>query len=505
MDLPEEITTTIFSYLDHDSMKSATQVCKSWRSTIYGTMELMKKSKLLVRDFRQQKKFMKDYGKCFKTVCLLQRVGTNPSCTRAELVKILGEIANVTKLELVGGNFKYRKHDITEIPLPNLRELTLQNSANSFRISQFLHHVNLRELTLKIDKNGKYLDAEFMEWFWKQDHLQSLILQQKALKIFFDTIPIDTMQIRLNKLRIHQGDFSFPTTKLGFFEMNFIDFCKTQDQLEEVYFEQSSCMRPRPWRGVYSHLLSSSSIKKIQIVDHGLPQISVDENLSLESLIVLNPSHYGWLFVQIPYWQTLNKFKNLKHVEIAGVFELKNFLINCSKLKHLATLKLIKKYDFRHESHAFSAMQLPNLREINLTNILVNNGDWTVITANCPLIEKVTLDRFFLESNSMKLMCEEWKNLKELDLGCGVYTSSVFKVLSKSGSLQHFKITPIMKRHLDRTPMNENSFAVTVKKSIIAEEGENCPYSVFARNNRIILSTLMFLNNFRDFVRLQGV
>jgi hypothetical protein len=68
--LPEEIKTEIFSYLNQNSLKSAASVNKNWRSNVFGSNRLLKKAKMRVHDFQQQKTFIKTTGKRFRAVCI---------------------------------------------------------------------------------------------------------------------------------------------------------------------------------------------------------------------------------------------------------------------------------------------------------------------------------------------------------------------------------------------------------------------------------------------------
>jgi hypothetical protein len=501
MDLPE-VSTQIFSYLDHASLKMVSEVSKNWRKMVYGETKVLVSSKLLIHNFKQQRKFLRNYGKNFRTVYL--RHEGNTSCTRAELIRILESIANVENLKVYGNSLRFLKQESNKISLDNLKTLTLHDSANTFRMSQFLENVELLELTLNIEKTGRYLDENFMDWFLQQRRMKSLTVQERALKIFFNPFPDDKMNVQLRKLSIHPNNFMLPRMNEATFKGNLIKFFESQINLEEVYFENSECILPSPWRNIYAHLLASKTLKKLQIVSEDLPEISVAENRSLESLIVHRPLNGLWIFLPlINPWQTISKFRNLKHIEITGVYDLQNFLLHGSGLDQLETLKLSGRMgDFANDINTFDSINFPNLKDINLTGVFVNHLGWTSITAKCPLIEKITLNQFFLEHASVKLICEKLGNLKEMDLGCGIYTADIFKKIMKNSSLRNLKITAVMLQQMENWRnfgALPKPFKITVKSSIIHEPHEHCPYVKFARAIRSFLATQIFMNNIRDF------
>lgn len=503
MEIPEEINIKIFSYLDHESLKSLSSVSKTLRSTIFGSMELMDGSKLLIHDLKEQKKFLEKYGKSFRAVKMVKRNGQS-SCGRAELVKILERIGNVRKLEIAGRTLLFRKNEVTRIPLENLRELILHDSANSYRFSQFMDGVMLEQLTLMVEKTGNYLDVNFLSWLFKQDQLKTLKIQEKAVKIFCNPFPADQITFKLKSLWIQPGSHRNGSRAAEFiFKTNFLNFLDGQVELEEIHFVASEATRYRMesspmWREIYTRLMSSKTVKKLQIYDYCLRQITV-ENKTLETLIFDNPC----LHMENP-WENLLKLKNLKNLEISEVYRLKELFLFSESMPHLTSLKLSRKVSCGQDDSTFAQMKFPKLQELYLGNVHVNSRDWISITANCPLMKKITLNLFFLENDSVNLMMEKWAHFEELDLGCGIYTPGIFQLLNASPSFKCLIGTRRVKEHVDSAVLQDKNFRFVTKKSNvrIPQIHQYCPYQEFAKANRNILYLSMFMNNLRDFIIL---
>jgi hypothetical protein len=206
MNVPEELQVIIFSYLDHQSLTAASSVCKNWRALILGSWELLKNSKLLVHDFKEQKKFLLTHGKNFRSAKTVKK-NDKRVCSRAEFIKILEAIRNVESLEVAGRPLVFQKNEVTRLGFGNLKELILHESAVTFRLSQFLEDVKLTSLTLIIEKRGNRFDESFVEWFYKQDQLKSLKIQEKAVEFFLKPLPVERIKFQLTKLWIQLKDF----------------------------------------------------------------------------------------------------------------------------------------------------------------------------------------------------------------------------------------------------------------------------------------------------------
>jgi hypothetical protein len=198
---------------------------------------------------------------------------------------------------------------------------------------------------------------------------------------------------------------------------------------------------------LYTRLLERKTVKKLGIYENGLPAIgSINE--TLEDLRVIYYWKHGSF--QTLKWQTLSKLKGLKHLDIVfPELEIEDIIANCSGLDQLMTLKLTKFSTFARELDAFQAINLPGLKEIHFTNISVSQRDWASITTNCPLVEKLTLDRFVMDAESANLICETWNNLKVLDLGYGIYSAELFPALLKCSSLEELRVSGNMKQQME--------------------------------------------------------
>jgi hypothetical protein len=497
MDFPEELNIKIFSYLDHDSLMSVSQVCKSFRSTIFGSMELMNNSKLLLHDMAVQKQFLLNHGKVFRTVQIVKK-SVRRSCGRSELMKMLINIENVRKME-VAGSFIFRKNENVKIPLANLRKLVLKDAANSFRMSQFLDGVKLKSLTLVIEKTGNYLDQSFLDWFYKQDQLKTVHIKEKATKIFSIAIPVTQIKFQLKKLIIQPGAFRIGTRAAeASFRLNFLTFLSSQVELEEVHFVPSGRNRyeiASMWREIYTFLMTSKTLKKIAIYDYCLRSIT-QENKTLESLVFDNPC----LHLDNP-WENLLKLKNLKHLEISEVYRLKELFLCSEQMPLLESLSLCRRISCGHDDGVFTLMKFPNLQSLSLKNIHINSRDWISISSSCPLIKKLSLDLFFLENESVSTMLDKWSDFETLELGCGIYTPGMFHLLNTLPSFKLLKVTRKMKQHLDAILPARNFKTSVAKTEIrIPQANEYCSITEFAKANRNILYLSMFLNNLSDFI-----
>ncbi len=458
--LPVEMHTEIFSYLDRESLKTSTQVSKNWRSMIHGSSALMRNTKLRVHDFKKQKKFIRNSGRSFRTVCIKNKENGKKSCTRPELLKILRNVANVKNLEVSGDFLGFSERKVSNLELKNLKKLTLTGTANSSRISKILKNVKLQKLTMNIPRGLGKFDKHFQTWLLKQDRLEDLCIEDMALKIFLVEFPPDKLKIQLKKLTIKERLFYIPLEKEADFKENFINFCRGQKNLEEVdmWFQRfwSSHFGP----GIFSRLMGSKVLKILKINGSILPT-TANVNETLEYLSVKTP----WYWLQPFNWQTLTKLSKLKHLDLSFPgSEVRDIIFNCSRLNELITLKLSKFYLISYEPGAFQFINLPSLKQIDLSNIYLSHGDWIHITTKCPLIEKVTLDLFIMNEESAILICETLKNLNEIELGHGIYAENIFPALLKSSSLKELKANEKMKQQLEvRLDKTVIPFKISVK------------------------------------------
>ncbi len=467
--------TEIFSYLDQSSLKTSARVCTNWRSTVLGSSRLMRKTKLRVHNFKQQKKFIKNAGKSFQTVCIKNKENKRKKCTRSELLTILRGIANVRNLELSGDFLGFDERKVSNLELKHLNELTLNDSANSSRISKILKNAKLQKLTLNCSGNLQKLDKHFESWLMGQYRLDELHIKNHAIKIFCKEFSSNKLKIQLRKLtlelelevtRFHE--VRLRNTSLINFQRNFISFCQSQRSLEEVVLSVS--FSSNVWAGLIAHLLESKKLKKLTLCGNGLPVIESRSNETLEDLCIKHCWHRS---NATSTWQTLAKLRMLKNLEINyHGQQVQDIITSCSRLSQLKTLKLAKLYHFLpidDEPDAFQEINLPNLTTIYLKYIYVTQLGWTSITSRCLLVESLILDRFILGQGSASLICEQWKNLKVLDLGYGIYLDELFPALLTCLSLKELKIVEKMKQQLEHHLGEAVApFEIIVKDNVLA-------------------------------------
>jgi hypothetical protein len=247
------------------------------------------------------------------------------------------------------------------------------------------------------------------------------------------------------------------------------------------------------WRGIHAACLGKQDLKEIEIHDCGLPEIEAEENRSVEVLTITDKEGLSTVKYKDP-WKTLSKFENLKFLDVFHSdyhSDMKDFFGHCSNMKQLEILKIHCRRNFTYL--ALQSINFPILREIHLTNVLVNHRDWITITETSPLIQKIALDCFFLDRGSLDVICEKLVQLKEIELGCGIYAPDIFPAFLKSSSLVELKMTAIMKLQMKCLGAVRTPFNVTLKTT------QKHLSSWFRDNNKTLISTTMFLNNIRDF------
>ncbi len=234
--------TEIFSYLDQNSLKTSASVCTNWRSTVLSSSHLLRKTKLRIHDFKQQKKFIKSAGKSFRTVCIKQKENGQNKCSRSELLAIHRGIANMRNLEVSGDSLGFDERKVSNLELKHLKELTLNDSANSSRISKILKNVKLQKLTLNCSGNWQKLDKHFESWLMGQERLEELHIKEQALKIFCKEFPANKLKVQLRKLTFEVRRFHelrLVNSSLINIQRNIINFCQSQRSLEEVVLSVS--------------------------------------------------------------------------------------------------------------------------------------------------------------------------------------------------------------------------------------------------------------------------
>jgi hypothetical protein len=496
--LPVEMHTEIFSYLDRQSLNTSTQVCKKWRSIVHGSSALMRNRKLRVHNFKKQKKFIKNSGRSFKTVCIKNKEFANKSCTRAELLKILRGVANVKSLKVSGDFLGFSERKVANLELNNLKELTLNGSANSSRISKILKNVKLQKLTMNIHEDWGKFDKHFQSWLIKQDRLEDLYIKNTAMKIFFNEFPAEKLKFQLKKLTIKE-ECCMHRKKEAHFKRNFFNFLRSQRNLEEVVTWSNNFVfwSGRFWPETLAQLLTSKVLKKLKIIGNALPAMdSSADNESLECLSVSFDYHWIWSNTVDPNWPTLNILRKLKHLDLSfPLSEVRDIIPNCSRLNQLTTLKLTKSGVYGRESDAFRYINFPDLKEIDLSNMHLSHGDWIRITTKCPLVEKITLYRFIMDEESANLICETWKNLKEIDLGVGFYPENIFPAVLKSSSLKELKVLEKMKQQLEE---HLNRVEIPFKITVMTRELEDEYWDRFSIPGDLLEGRDTYLDNNPD-------
>jgi hypothetical protein len=491
--LPEEIHTEIFSYLDHSSLQTAASVSKKWRSNVLGSSRLLRKSKLRVHDYKQQKGFIKSTGKRFRAVCIKNKENGQNKCSRPELLTILRGIANVRNLELSGDFLGFPERKVSSLQLKNLEELTLNGSANSSRVSKILNHVKPQKLTLDVSENWRKMDKHFESWLLKQDRLKDLHVKDRAMMIFSKEFPVDKLKIQLRKLTLEVTSFHelWLLNSSMILQRNMINFCRSQRSLEDVRLSALFITDP-----IIAHLLDSRSLKKLTYLSYkGVPAIESRSNESLEDLCI-SYGRPGSASTITPTWQTLAKLKKLKNLEINFQgHQVQEIITNCSRLTQLMTMKLTKINFNGHELAAFNDINLPNLRTIDLGNIYVTKLGWTSITKKCPLVESLTLEGFVLNHGSASVICEQWKYLKFIELGYGFYLEEIFSALLKCKTLKQVKINDKMKQQLEvRLGEAKAPFEITVKHDVPV----GLRVDLLAERFGLLVDRSLYLDNFPD-------
>jgi hypothetical protein len=396
-------------------------------------------------------------------VCIKNKeIGQN-KCTRKELLTILRDVANVRNLELSGDFLGFSERKTSRLELNNLKELTLNGTANSSRVSKILKNVKVQKLTLNPKRWGKF-DKHFESWLMRQDRLEELYIQDQAIKFFFKEFPAGKMQIQLRKLSLEVRKFYGRHSMINFQE-NIINFCRSQKALQEV--DLSVRFPSHIGHGIVASLLESNSLKKLKVFNIDIPVIESRVNDTLEDLCI----EYSISTFTTQTWRTLEKLTQLKHLEINfRGFAVRQIIENCSGLSQLMTIKLrkITIYPTFAEHDAFRQINLPSLRKITFDKIYVKQLDWTLITSKCPLVESLTLDHFILDQGSAGLICEQWKNLKMIDLGYGLYLEEVFPAILNCSSLKVLKVVEKMNQQLQlRLGEAVAPFEIIVKNSVL--------------------------------------
>ncbi len=196
--------------------------------------------------------------------------------------------------------------------------------------------------------------------------------------------------------------------------------------------------------------MESKILKKLMLYDTvGLPAIESSSNETLEDLCI----QYCW-HLSTGTWQTLAKLRKLKNLEITYYGQqVQDIITSASRLSQLTTMKLTKLNSFcfliDDEPDAFQQINLPSLTKLDLNHINVTQLGWTSITSGCPLVDSLILNRFVLGQGSANLIAEQWKILKVLDLGYGLYLDELFPALLKCPNLKELKVVETMKQQLE--------------------------------------------------------
>jgi hypothetical protein len=242
-------------------------------------------------------------------------------------------------------------------------------------------------------------------------------------------------------------------------------------------------------------------LKKLKFFYNDIPAIESRVNETLEDLCI-EYYHPGYLTL-IPKWRTLTKLTQLKHLEINFQgSEVRQIIEKCSELSQLTTIKLRKTVISPNfaEHDAFRQINLPSLRKITFEKIYVKHLDWTFITSKCPLVESLTLDHFILDQGSASLICEQWKNLKMVELGYGLYLEEVFPALLKCSSLKVLKVVEKMKQQLElRLEQAVVPFEIIVKDSVLGE----LEVAFFTQQFASLANRFLYFDNFSNIPNIE--
>lgn len=493
-DFPKNVCVKILSFLDANSLKSASLVSTKWREAAFSS-ELMKNFKLLILNYGIQKSFIQKYGSKFSSVKIDSSVvdgNRMPNYNYKQVSEMFQAIKYVKELEISNIKLSFRVNVRAMNDLPELKKLHLEGTAISYKISNFLQNVKLEQIILVERKQSrKFFDTDFMAWLVAQTKLKHLVLEENACFIF-SNFRFIRQTFRLQNLIINGPevkDFWNTATVL-----NFQEFIAAQGVIESVVL----LIKP-------NYLTDLNVLTQFNSILLNLSKKSHKINVYVDNKTTLR------LLPSFPLVESLEFYSsNLESTEIfycrnckilkvfaswsAYSYLSNNIIPNHTRFSNLKELKLVRHYDFR-KGENFLNMKFGNLRVLDLTYYLASADDWKLIIDKCPLIEKLSLNIFILTTEIVKLMCLKWKRFESLQLGYGLYEADIVKPLIDQVNFKTIYINAAMKSHFETILEN----AADLKVEVVEVENTNVlsemSISMFFQRQEILKKQMRLLEN----------
>lgn len=430
--LPSEMKM-IFVLLNNSSLFSVTMTCKDFYRIVYDSRTILKKYSLRIEG-NGALKFYQNFGQNFSSVKFVGTKLSNSSRTGFSL----DSIRNVA--ELVFHNCEGKGQ--AQFQLPALKKMDFRDT-KSQKIVKYLQLVKIQELKIAVKvfhKNA--FDENFLNWFYQQNLLETLHLDENSFSILFSKIVAAEVPFKLKRFSLMLKNRSKLPEDLG---EQFTEFIKNQDEIEEICvtntnFNQGygSTRTPTSVESILEEfLVSTKSLKKLTIA---LPSVSLRNNFEAS----VNENVEIFVNRSKNYHSIVKFFPNLKEYEDENVAIekfasiVKNLHTNCSDIRVLK-MQMNNVVWLDNYGH-YKFKKFINLKELHFIRITCSYASWCQIIENCPEIEKLSLHQFTLRDDSVKEMCHKWSNFKELVLGRGYYELDMFDHLNSSKSFRKLTI-----------------------------------------------------------------
>jgi hypothetical protein len=287
--LIEDVLTKVFEFLDGNSLKEASLVCKrlkqnniflifklyflhfSWNKVIGLSPSLMKKLTLTLSSQTQRDinwvsliDEIKHINKRFQNLCVglkwqncqteiralieisrfhgfhLRNLSLSSACfiNSQDFCDILNNLPLLEKLNLQNTRFEMKTNNdqtvaIKKVEMKNLKTVKLDNS--SWIFLQFLNSSHLESIEILYGNSNDR--THLMKFLASTPKLKSMTIDASALETIFKEKVEEKFPFRLRKLHI-LSKFSYETsTKV---DRNFYDFMESQRLLEEILFGSSN-------------------------------------------------------------------------------------------------------------------------------------------------------------------------------------------------------------------------------------------------------------------------
>lgn len=306
--------------------------------------------------------------------------------------------------------------------------------------------VKIEELEVNVDRTSNYFDEEFYTWLCAQEKLKTLVFHGVALTYFLRRmLNSNLITFRLKKLVVNVDCMKNAQN----FE-HFYNFVQNQTELEEFVLDTTSQDSyggsSVSWTRIICHIFTNCrNLRRLEF--HGKIGFKLDtlRNVVLDNLETLAFKSN----INFPHAALLRLCPNLKELDCnwrTCYFprtHLRDFLADisnfCPRLE-----KLTIKRSYLDSVENYENLNLPQLKELSLECSSIGYENWRSITTKCPNVEKLHLELFAFSQNSLQLIVRQWRSLRELTLGCGVYDPELLQPLLHSQQLRKVTVSETM-------------------------------------------------------------